>query len=91
MFGKNCEKLTPPPPCLKNVRTDLTPFLLVRADTPLISINPYFDKSDSFCTKKFGRPHLKNPPLSENVRTEQPPLIADVFYGRSQNQNCKSQ
>jgi len=33
-----------------------------------------FKKSDVFCTKKCGRPHLKNPlPL---------PLTVDVFYGR---------
>jgi len=41
-----------------------------------------FEKSYVFCTKKYGRPHLKNPPCLQNVRTRQTPVSADVFYGR---------
>jgi len=42
-----------------------------------------FEKSESFCAKNCGRPHLKNPSCPRNVRTEQTPspLSADVFYG----------
>jgi len=39
---------------MSDVRTGSTLPLLVHADTP-------FEKSDVFCTKKCGRPHLNNP------------------------------
>jgi len=46
----------------------------------------HFEKSGVFCTKKCGRPHLKNSPCQKNVRTgETPhssPLTADVLYGQ---------
>jgi len=54
------------PLCPQIVRIGSIP--LVRADA---TIN--FEKSEVFCAKKCGRPHLKNtpPPLSVNVRTGQ--------------------
>jgi len=46
-----------------------------------------FENSEVFCTKKCGRPHLKNPssPLVRKMSAlNEPnyPLNADVFYGR---------
>jgi len=63
-------------PCPQNVRIGSTP------PCPCgHTIN--FKNSKVFCTKKCGRPHLKNPlfPCPQNVRIGQPPLT-DVFYGR---------
>jgi len=75
MSEQNREKLTPSPPCPKNVRTGST--------TPCPcghTIN--FEKSKVFCAKKCGHPRLKNSSCPQYVRPGQTPLTADVFYGR---------
>jgi len=77
-------------PSIKDVRTKsrkINPSLLVRKMSALAqppfspcscghTIN--FEKSDDFCTKKCGRPHLKNP-LPPCNRLSQ---SANVFYGQ---------
>jgi len=43
-----------------------------------------FEKSEAFCTKKCGRPHLEelsNPLVQKTSALDKPPP-PDVFYGR---------
>jgi len=73
-------KIDIPPPCPQNV---LNP--------PCMCGHPKnFEKSEVFCSKKFGRSHLKKPiPLvrKKTAMDKLLPLTADVFYGRPLVQN----
>jgi len=71
--AQNREKLTPPP-CRKRAYW-LNPLPSCPCE---LTIN--FEKSQVFCTKKCGRPHLqKTLPLIQKMSTLDNPLTADVF------------
>jgi len=61
--------------CLQNVRTGSTlpPFPCGHA------LN--FEKSEMFCTKKFGRPHMKNrfPLVQKMSELDKPPDCGRLF------------
>jgi len=76
-FQIRCDK----GPFIKDVRIKL------RKIDPLVRLYTInFEKSEVFCSKKCGRPHLRNSllPCPKNVRTKQIPLplTADVFHGQ---------
>jgi len=82
---------------VKDVRTKLRnidPLSLVHKMSALAQPPPAcpcghiinFEKIEGFYAKKYGRPHLKNPPPLLSAKcphwSNSLPLTADVFYGR---------
>jgi len=86
-FSEKCShwlNTTPPCPC------GHTKILKNPEIFEILQTHQNFKKSGEFYTKKFRRPHLKNPlsPCPKNVRTGLTPLAADVLYGQPLRSCC---
>jgi len=73
---------------VRNFRTVAIPSppLFMQTDTPLPLCSCGQDtpeKSKFFCTIKYGRPHLKNPPSPTSLYVLDAPLTVDFINGQS--------